>query len=419
MLKNYIKLAIKIMQRKKFFSFVSLFGISFTLMVMMVLISLYDHAISPNEVDNKRDQNLYLMKTRLVNNERTSNSNNPFGFYFLKNHVKKLKTPERISLFKIPETYNAFTGSQKLDLMTRYTDSEYWDVFNFNFLEGKGYNNTELEKHDYVTVISLSAKNNYFGKDVEAVGKMIEANNVKYRVIGVVEDVSFMNIHASGDMYLPYTISPEDFEKEKSLRGAFFGVLQAKNESDLEEIQDEFAQMVSQLDIQSYHKGYDILFASPDNYLGVYTREIFQGAEDDDDKSSIFYAIVGGFMLLFMFLPAINLVNLNITRIMERASEIGVRKAFGASDGTLVKQFLVENIIITLIGGFIGVLMTIGVLAMLNASQFIPHAYLTLNFKVFLVGLGITFAFGLLSGVYPAFRMSKMRAATVLRGSGK
>ncbi|MFT5618439.1 MAG: putative ABC transport system permease protein, partial [Arenicella sp.] len=337
----------------------------------------------------------------------------------LKNHIKKLKTPERITLFKMQETYNAFTGSQKLDLSTRYTDSEYWDVFSFNFIEGKGYNKTELESHDYVTVISESSKNNYFGKGVEAVGKMIEANNIKYRVVGVVEDVSFMNIHASGDMYLPYTVSPENFEEEKSLRGIFFGVMQAKDKSDFKEIKAEFAQMINNLDIQSYHKGYDIFNLFPDNYLGVYTREIFDNKDSEDDKAHIFYMIFGGFMLLFMLLPAINLVNLNITRIMERASEIGVRKAFGASDGALVKQFLVENIIITFIGGLLGIIMTVGVLAMLNFSQFIPHAHLTINLKIFLIGLGITFAFGILSGVYPAFRMSKMRAATVLRGNGK
>ena len=52
-----------------------------------------------------------------------------------------------------------------------------------------------------------------------------------------------------------------------------------------------------------------------------------------------------------MLLPAINLVNLNVSRILERASEIGVRKAFGASSRTLVGQFVVENVVLTLVGG--------------------------------------------------------------------
>ncbi len=54
-----------------------------------------------------------------------------------------------------------------------------------------------------------------------------------------------------------------------------------------------------------------------------------------------------GAALLFMLLPTVNLVNLNVSRIMERASEIGVRKAFGASSRTLVGQFVVENLVLT------------------------------------------------------------------------
>jgi putative ABC transport system permease protein len=64
------------------------------------------------------------------------------------------------------------------------------------------------------------------------------------------------------------------------------------------------------------------------------------------------------FALFVMLLPTLNLVNVNITRIMERSSEIGVRKAFGASSRTLVYQFIVENLILTFLGGFIGMVLS-------------------------------------------------------------
>jgi putative ABC transport system permease protein len=84
-------------------------------------------------------------------------------------------------------------------------------------------------------------------------------------------------------------------------------------------------------------------------------------------------------MLLFMLLPALNLVNLNSSRIMERSSEIGVRKAFGATSSTLALQFIVENIVLTLLGGALGLILAYGVLQMIEASQVIEHAqfYLT------------------------------------------
>ena len=63
--------------------------------------------------------------------------------------------------------------------------------------------------------------------------------------------------------------------------------------------------------------------------------------------------------LLFMTLPALNLVTLNLSRILERAPEIGVRKAFGAPKRTLIAQFVTENVILTLIGGALGFVFTI------------------------------------------------------------
>jgi putative ABC transport system permease protein len=119
---------------------------------------------------------------------------------------------------------------------------------------------------------------------------------------------------------------------------------------------------------------------------------------------------------LFMLLPAVNLVNLNISRIMERAPEIGVRKAFGASSRTLVGQFVVENVFLTLVGAAIGLAITAIVLQVINASGLILYAELSLNYRIFGWGVVLAVAFGLLSGVYPAWRMSRMHPVQALNG---
>ncbi len=101
---------------------------------------------------------------------------------------------------------------------------------------------------------------------------------------------------------------------------------------------------------------------------------------------------------------------------MERSSEIGVRKAFGATKNTLVGQFLVENIFLTLLGSLFGFIFSIGVLQMINNSGIIQFANFSLNYTVLVYGIVITLIFGIFSGVYPALKMSRMQAVEALKG---
>ena len=116
-----------------------------------------------------------------------------------------------------------------------------------------------------------------------------------------------------------------------------------------------------------------------------------------------------------MLLPTLNLININISRIMERSSEIAVRKAFGASSRTLVWQFIIENIILTIIGAAIGLLVSFIIIQVINNSDLIANMHLAINFTVLFYALIACLVFGLLSGVYPAWRMSKMHVVTALK----
>jgi putative ABC transport system permease protein len=117
-----------------------------------------------------------------------------------------------------------------------------------------------------------------------------------------------------------------------------------------------------------------------------------------------------------MLLPAINLVNINVSRILERSSEIGVRKSFGASPWTLVGQFIVENLVLTIVGGFVGFLFAAIILQIVNASGIFQYAHLALNLRIFGYGFMLILVFGLLSGVYPAWAMSRIQPVSALKG---
>jgi putative ABC transport system permease protein len=140
------------------------------------------------------------------------------------------------------------------------------------------------------------------------------------------------------------------------------------------------------------------------------------GTQDNAPRTGLFIGILALLALLFMLLPAINLVNLNISRIFERVSEIGVRKAFGASTGHLVGQFIVENIVLALLGGAIGCVLSLWALQLINASGLIANADLQMNPRIFFYGLGLALFFGVLSGAYPAWRMARLDPVEALRG---
>ena len=123
--------------------------------------------------------------------------------------------------------------------------------------------------------------------------------------------------------------------------------------------------------------------------------------------------------LMFVLLPTVNLVNINVSRIMERTSEIGVRKAFGASSPTLIGQFVVENVVLTIAGGLWGLVLAALVLRAINESGWIAHSRLAVNIREFASCLALAVIIGLISGVYPAWRMSRLNTANALRGGAR
>lgn len=309
-----------------------------------------------------------------------------------------------------PRSSNAYVNNQKIVIDYKHTNADYWKVLEYHFLEGKPYNQSQIDNAEYVAVISMKTKQAYFGDEPTVVGKYISADNINYRVIGVVDNVPKTLHNLAGDMYLPYTVAKDNYNKPE-LMGAFNAVLLAKTKADIPKLKAEFEQMMKKIPIPT--KEFDTIYSHADTYFTSITRRLAGDGKDSGTSS-----VVGGISLLvlmFLLLPTINLVNINITRILERSSEIGVRKAFGASSKTLVYQFIVENMILTFFGGLIGLFLSVFVIYFINDLQLIENVYLKINFTVLWYSFIACLFFGLLSGVYPAWRMSKLNVVKALK----
>lgn len=237
-------------------------------------------------------------------------------------------------------------------------------------------------------------------------------------MIGVVQDALHLNAYA--DLWVPVTTYPNTAYRHQ-MTGRFFALLLARSPDDLPAIRAEVQRISARMDFAG-----DPEFSSgqiwADSKVDMFARTLTSSKDTNPDAAGVGGAslILGGvtlLMLLFMLLPALSLVNLNVGRIMERSTEIGVRKAFGARNSQLAAQLVLENVLLCLVGGAIALVLAAGVLWWLEASGPIPYLKVGINFAVFAWGLLITVVFGVLSGLVPALKMSRLDPVHALKGA--
>lgn len=418
MLLNYLKIAWKVLLRRKFFTFINLFGVSFTLMILLVVMAMFDHLVGPSTPGKRIDRMVFVNTIRQQMVGGNGWMNMPASIHFVDDYVRKLKTPQKVGITTAPSTATAFTKSKLLALDMAYTDGDFWQIMDFDFLGGRAFTGAEVQAAQQVCVLNEATARGYFGTS-DVVGRTIEIDLKRYRVAGVVRNVSAAHVFAYADVWVPYTLNPK-YYTDNRINGEFLVVMLAPSAQAVPAVREEYRQMMRRIEIPN-PKEVQALFSFADPITESFTRALLNHQDQtvDDDNLGAFYVLVGGLALLFMLLPALNLVNLNVTRILERSGEIGVRKAFGAASSDLVWQFLVENMVLALVGGLLGLGLAAGALALVNEAHPIAYAHFALSWSVFGWGMVLTLVFGLMSGVYPAWKMSRLNPVAALRGGGE
>jgi len=411
MLKSYLKLAWKVLWRRRFFTATSLFGISVTLVVLMVATALLDHTFAPMPPEVRQERTLGIFRARFTGPHSTWNS--AAGYRMLDRYARNLPGVERMGMVSVPTEVQSYPGGTRVDSTMRRADAEFWRILDFTFVEGGPFTDQDVANGSFVAVINVATRDRFFGGP-PAVGRTIEADNQRFRVIGVIENVSTTRPVSSGDVFVPLTTAKTDAYKQEML-GDFFGLLLARSPADFPAVKAELLSRLKSVEMPD--RDYDRFFAPAETYFESVASRNFEDRNEERSHPERLWGAMVFVGLLFMLLPTVNLVNLNVSRIMERASEIGVRKAFGASSRTLVGQFVVENLVLTLVGAVIGFALSAIVLRTISGTGLFPYAHLHINIRVFVYGVGLAVLFGLISGVYPAWRMSRLQPVSALKGA--
>jgi putative ABC transport system permease protein len=416
MLRNYLLTAYKVFMRRKLFTAINLACIVLTLVVLVVISALLDTAFWPTGVEGRSDRMLQVfgMRSESVNDKGLPNGlrTGPLGYKTISRYLMPLKSVERVSAITMTSEVSVYQGNRVSRLDMRRVDANYWKIMQFKLLAGRLPIDDDDRLGRMVAVVNATTARQLF-PGASAVGQRISVDGQSLEIIGVVADVIHINAYA--DVWAPLATFPSSNYRDE-YTGNFVALLLARSPADLPRIRadvERVARTVQPVGDQIFGK--TTFWA--DTKLDIFARNLL-GRQSDVDSGAVLVLLgIAGGMLVFMLLPALNLVNLNMGRIMERSAEIGVRKAFGATSLQLAGQLVVENVLLCLAGGLVGLACAQGVLWWLEASQLIPYLEVHINPTVFGCGMLLAFVFGLLSGAIPAWKMSRLDPVHALKGA--
>jgi putative ABC transport system permease protein len=418
MYKIYFTQAIEMLKQNKFISIVTIAGTALAIMMIMVIVvseSIKNTSIPP---EANRDRTLYLTQERdKRKDDKATNNSGAVTYKIYKSYLSDLKTPEATTVVSPIWTDKSIVAAlghemERVSLNVKMTDANFWKVMTFNFIEGKPFSQEDVNSGIKNAVITATTARLLYGS-TDVAGKTININFKPYTITGVADDVSAIFKFAYADVYIPYT-SRSGYEENW-----FYIMLLAKNKEDFGKIRDE---------IRGAERKFNA--ADPEWNLelpGPYDHQVQQLAVwanlDPDVKGYTRKTIF--ILAVLLLIPAVNLSGFSLSRIKRRTEEIGVRKAFGAKKYVILIQVLYENFVTSLIGGFIGLLLSYLVVVRLKqwmldieAGSNIPlETFISpsIFFAVFLASLLLN----LLSAGIPAYRASKVKIIDSLNNNNK
>lgn len=430
MWKQYIKLTWFQLKQQPIISAVSIIGTALSICLIMLFVMMKQVKMASIAPESNRERFLHTMLCGAEKGDEHSSSGMSVGTF--KAVFGSLTTPEAVA------SYDIFTSATLANIPGQYgvpadvkgTDGNFWKVFDFSFIDGKPYTQTDFNSGIPVAVISETISRKLFGT-TQSAGREFQMGRKPYRVIGVVKDASILTNFAYAQIWAPYSVFDQTikkFDNYNRITGMTSCTILAKKKGDFEDIRNEVYKKLAEYNQSIASTGYKTnLYNQPYEHEKA-TLISFEKDKFEPDVAYI-HRIRFIVFLILLTVPAINLSSMTQSRFRQRVSEIGVRRAFGCTRRELVMQLLSENLVLTLAGGILGLLLSvvIGIIgesmlfidSMPTTSIALPEIHLNMLLRpsTFFLSLLFCFILNLMSTGIPAWHASKANIVNALEGS--
>ena len=277
-------------------------------------------------------------------------------------------------------------------------NADFQYVNNWTMKSGRFITDSQIERRERVAVIGATVAKNLFGNE-DPIGKDIRIHKNSFKIVGVLDEKGSGAMGNDQDdvIVVPYTTMMERVMGVDYLRMIY---IQAKEGQDLDRVQADIENI---LRVRHGIKNPDL-----DDFNVNNMASIMKAVEENTATMTLFLGAVAAISLL---VGGIGIMNIMLVSVTERTREIGVRKALGATYRTIITQFLIEAIVISLVGGAIGIVVGIGASQLIATVAKLKTVVTT---GPILLSFGFSMSIGLVFGLYPARKAAKLNPIDAL-----
>lgn len=348
---SHIKQAWRILLANKLFSMIYILGTALAIATTTMFALIYYIKAAPIYPENHRMNTFYLnnVENGYKGDERRNINNPSYSLY--RDHLSKVKNATIVSASRWSwDDYVQVPGEDReIEVTVRPTDTNYFRLYEYDFIDGRPFSKEEYDAGILSAVITDRLAMDLFGQTDGIIGQTVSVNYDEFRICGVVREGSQLLSNSYAQVIIPMTSLEDDYIAPCPFVGSVYVTFVSDNRAALKEEIDEIARRFNNSG-NEYEVGF--LDQPISHILKMLNPRL--GQETVSVEAVVKKNLL--VLLVLLLVPALNLSGLISSRMDMRSSEIGIRRAFGGTKWALLKQVLYENLLQTLLGGVIGLL---------------------------------------------------------------